>query len=49
MPREVEQGAVVDHKTIRVFPDHRGFHAAVEKFAHYATDRLERGSVAAQN
>ena len=49
MPREVEKGAVVDDKTIRVFPDHRGLHAVVENLARYAADRLERGDVAAQN
>ena len=49
MPSEVEKGAVVDHKTIRVFPDHRGLHAVVENLAWRSTDRLERGDVAAQN
>src|SRR5271169_6584605 len=36
MPREVEKGAVVDDKTIRVFPDRRGLHAIVENLARYA-------------
>ena len=49
MPREVEKGAVVNDKTIRVFPDHRGLHAVVENLARYAADHLERGNVAAQN
>ena len=48
-PREVEKGAVVNDKTIRVFPDHRGLHAVVENLARYAANRLERGNVAAQN
>jgi len=49
MPREVEKGAVVNNKTIRVLPDHRGLHAVVENLARYAANRLERGNVAAQN
>ena len=49
MPRKVEKGAVVDDKTVRVFPDHRGLHAVVEDLARHPTDRLERGDVAAQN
>ena len=49
MPRKVEKGAVVDDKTIRVFPDHRGLHAVVENIARCAADRLERSDVAAQN
>jgi hypothetical protein len=49
MPREVEKGAVVNDKTIRVFPDYRGLHAVVENLARYAANRLERGNVAAQN
>ena len=49
MPREVNEGPVVDDKAIRVFPDHRGLHAVVENLARYAADRLERGNVAAQN
>jgi hypothetical protein len=49
MPREVKKRPVVDDKTIRVFPDHRGLHAVVENLARCAADRLERGNVAAQN
>ena len=49
MPREVKKRPVVDDKTIRVFPDHRGLHAVVENLARYAADRLERGNAAAQN
>ena len=49
MPRKVEKGAVVDDKTIRVFPDHRRLHAVVENLARHTADRLERGDVAAQN
>jgi len=49
MPREVKKRPVVDDKTIRVFPDHRGLHAVVENLARYAADRLERGNAAVQN
>ena len=49
MPSEVEKSAVVDHKTIRVFPDHRSLHAVVENLAWRSTERIERGDVAAQN
>ena len=47
--REVEKGPVVDHKTVRVFSDHRGLHAVVENLTRYAPDRLERSDVATQN
>jgi hypothetical protein len=45
MPREVEKGAVVNDKTIRVFT---AVFAVVENLARYAANRLERGNAAAQ-
>ena len=42
MPCEVKKCAVVDDKTIRVFPHHRGLHVVIENLARYAAEPRAR-------
>jgi|tagenome__1003787_1003787.scaffolds.fasta_scaffold20380131_1 hypothetical protein len=49
MPSKIEKRGIINHETVRILAEDRGFHAIVQNLAWTAADRFESGDVTAQN